>query len=205
MSTAPEVAVGTPAPQPEVNPGTPAASEEAGTGFKAFADQWAAFFDALVPPDDLEIEDVTGAKHRVRSRLPAAVEHRIARYMHTVGMPAGVYSLGSKLGALSAKRGIGNASDVLDGVVGLFADEAVVAAADELFAMAHPGVLRRAAENVLADEGARQYLPDGATAASVRASSVFSAADIVSALVPFVARAVSKVASTAKSVINRRP
>lgn len=159
------------------------------------AREWAALLDTLVPPETVEVTDITGAKHRLRANLPAAVETKIMRRLEGVKLPD-MSGLGSDLakGSTDPQAAIGATVDALVKVLG---DQAILEVVSDCFAMAHPRALATAEANVRADADASAYLPDG----PVSASDLFSLADIVSGIIPFAMRAARRIGTTAASLL----
>ena len=160
----------------------------------AVAQQWADLIDVLVPPQTVEVEDITGTVHSLRANLPAAVEVRILRKLRVMG------SAMPDLAALADPEGdiTGQATTVVDAVIALCSDEAVLSCVAECFGMAHPRAVREAVVNVAADENLAEYMPATGTPGP---ADLFSAVDLVSGIVPFGLRAVSKTGKLAANLL----
>lgn len=161
----------------------------------ALASEWSELLETLVPPDSVEVEDITGAKHRLRASLPAAVEMRIIRCLQQAKLPDLMPVADRMLQAQGDTQE--TLAGVLDGIATLLGDEGILQAVAESFAMAHPRAMREATENVLSDPDTRDYV----SGSSPSASELFSTTDLLSGLVPFVLRAVSRIGATAATLL----
>lgn len=163
---------------------------------KALAEQWRSMIETLVPPENVEVQDVLGNVYRLRSSLPASVETRVLRRLEGVRLP----DLGGAMGK------IGEAGNDVEGVLGgaidglakLAGDEAILAVLSDTFALAHPKAVRLAIERARADEDFVDYLPEGR---DPTAADVFSVAALISGIVPFAILAVRQITNTASDLL----
>lgn len=159
------------------------------------AREWADLIETLVPPDSVEVQDISGATHRLRANISAANETKIMRLLKGVSLPDfGASATDMTAGAQDVRRALGGAFDV---GISLFCDDAIRTAMSECFALANKKAMREAEENVRADEDLCEELPDG----RVMAFHLFSTADILSGVVPFGLRAGVRIATTAVSLL----
>lgn len=161
------------------------------------AEQWTSMLETLVPPENVEVEDVLGNVYRLRSSLPAAVETRIIRRLRGVRLPP----LDGVAGKI--RDADGDVQEVLgsvvDAIADLAGDEEILRVLSDAFTTAHPKAVRLARERAEADEDFADYLPEGRKA---EASDMFSLASMIAGIVPFAILAVRQIGSTATSLLR---
>lgn len=160
----------------------------------AQAREYAELIATLIPPESVVVEDIAGTEHRLRARLPAAVETRILQSLEALRLP----NMEDLLPALQEGGSVDKVSAVIHAVSRLAGDATVLDTLSRCFELAHPRAMREAEASVRADEYAAEYLPaDGV----IRAHHLFSVTDIVSGIVPFGLRASSRTGRMAADLL----
>lgn len=163
----------------------------------SLAKDWSKLLNDLVPPKVVEVEDVTGATHRLRASLPAAVETRVVRKLEELS------KLADFGGALQTVKDASDSSTQeaaaagIDQLLHMLGNDELLDVATECFTAAHPMAVRKAIENARADEEMAQYLPEGEPSAK----DVFSLADLAAGIVPFALLAGRKIGRTIQAFL----
>lgn len=127
-------------------------------------------FDALVPPENVEIFDIFGTVHKLRSRLPARSQIIVMQEIDRLADS----ETGVDLGAIVSDARGGGMAAVLRAVVRVSTEPGVLAGIVRAFEIAHP--------KAVAD--ARVAGGDEGTAA-VDAADLFGVEEMVAGLLPF--------------------
>lgn len=160
----------------------------------AQAHEYLALLNTLIPPESVEVQDITGATHRLRANLPAAVERRILSSLEALRLP----NMDDLLPSLQAGGTADKLGATINAIARMASDDSVLDVISRCFEIAHPKAMREAEANARADESAADYLPD---AGPVRAFHLFSTIDLVSGIVPFGLRASSRTGKVAASLL----
>lgn len=152
----------------------------------------------MTPPTIAEVEDLSGAIHKVRANLPASRESEIAGLLKEITLPDNAAEAAD--GVLKAQKD-GDRQKVLQGfatAIGAAANSGVIVETlGKAFTIAHPHLVERAIANCQADEDVKHYLPEG----KVEAHHVFSTVDLLGGIVPFVMRAVGRIGTTVDKLL----
>ena len=131
-------------------------------------------FATIVPQDEVEFIDSYGGKHKARALLPARRQVRVMRELEAMFDA----NIDLSLLSVSAESGM---DAIIRAIIGVAADERVLAGLGRAFAEAHPRAMKRALE--MAAEAGDEFPKD-----TVDGADLFPVEEIVAALVPFFVR-----------------
>jgi hypothetical protein len=131
-----------------------------------------ALLDSLVPPDDVEVEDVDGHKYRLRGRASASAQIVLFREVQALVDSGGIS------GGVEKVRS-GDVAAIADLLLRSASDEESVARVALIFEAAHPKAVREALAR------AKERDQD---AGSVRIQDLFGIEELVAGLAPLFVR-----------------
>lgn len=152
---------------------TPQAPGEAKAQLQVAMLNMSEMFATLVPPETIEIEDVTYAAHKVRSMLPARSQIRIIQLVDDV----------FETGLMGKVADTETRADMVLRLLKAARDKRVLTALVDAFTTAHPQAVEAAKANVT---GEGMPYEDAADA--------FAAEELIAGLVPFSARFAGRLA-----------
>lgn len=141
--------------------------------------------DQLVPPEDVEIVDVYGGRHRLRARLPARAQVLVLRHLEAVFSA----DVGEDLRQTLQTRGYGAALAL---VARAAANEDVLAGLARAFAAAHPSALAEARSRAV-----DQPVTD--------AADLFGVEEMAAALLPFFLAPLRRMAGVLREMLATPP
>ena len=164
------------------------------------ARDWSTLLQDLIPPKTVEVQDLTGAIHKLRASLPASVETRVVRKLEEISKIANVGDSLQDLAKKGKELGTNDAMAAgIDKILSMLGSDELIGVVAECFEAAHPGAVKRALANVQADETCADYLPT--PPAVPTAMDLFSTADLVSGIVPFALLAGRRIGQTINSFL----
>lgn len=174
-------------------------------GLVAAVDRMTALLETIVPVDGkIVVEDLAGNKYPLRGSIPAKIEQMVLRRLDAL-TKLDVESGGPEFVAnmqvlISGKLTPGGMLATLLKLV--VASDAILAAVNECFAMAHPLVIETARTRAGEDpETLASLRVLGVDVAAAGPSDLFSTIEVIRGLLPFVAKNARGLAETAKLML----